>query len=163
MTTRRKFLLLALVLGAFVMLETVQLFAGLAGPLDLPFQRVTISMDLDPSVEGDTVHIAGTTNLPDGALVDYWFYQEFGQGEDGPAGTAEVKDGNFVIEHDMTGYERGAWKVEASFSTVWGSEQPSRVTALVGDEGEHLAGPQVSVDSPGDAKQIFVSTSVTLP
>jgi hypothetical protein len=162
-TTKRKLLGLALVLGAFVMLETVQLFVGLAGPLDLPFQRVAISIDLDAGVDGDTVRIAGSTNLPDGALVDYWFYQGFGLGEDGPAGTAQVQDGNFVIEHDMTGYGRGEWKVEASFSTVWGSEQPSNVIALVGDEGEHLAGPQVYVDSPGDAKQIFVSTSVTLP
>jgi hypothetical protein len=63
----------------------------------------------------------------------------------------------------MTGQRRGRWDIEASFSTVWGTQQPKHVTDLFGAEGEHLAGPQVYVDSPGDAKQLLVTTSVTLP
>src|SRR5262245_61903372 len=154
MTTRRRFQIVILIVAGFALASMIQLAASFAGPLDLPFQRVAISIELDPTVNGDTVRIEGTTNLPDGALVDYWLYRGFGLGKDGPTGAAEVRDGEFVIEHDMAGYEPGRWRMDASFSTVWGSSQPAAVTALVGSEGEHLAGPQVYVDSPGDEKQI---------
>jgi hypothetical protein len=54
------------------------------------------------------VRIAGTTDLPDGALIDYWFWRDDAINE-GPAGAAEVRD------------------------------------------------------SPGDAKQLLVPTTITLP
>jgi hypothetical protein len=132
------------------------------GPIDLPWQGVSATMQLEPTVEGNTVRVVGTTDLPDGAVIDYSFWRDDAVNE-GPAGAVEVLEGKFAFERDMTGQRRGRWDIEASFSTVWGTQQPKHVTDLFGAEGEHLAGPQVYVDSPGDAKQLLVTTSVTLP
>jgi hypothetical protein len=139
-------------------------YVGLAlmGPIDLPWQRVTATLQLEPIVDGDTVRVRGTTDLPDGALIDYWFWRDDAINE-GPAGVAEVRDGKFSFEHDVSGLRRGMWEIQASFSTMWGSAQPQVVTDRFGADGEHLAGPQVYVDSPGDAKQLLVTTTVDLP
>jgi hypothetical protein len=131
------------------------------GPVDFPWQGVSATMQLDAKVDGDTVRVNGTTDLPDGALIDYWFWRDDAINE-GPAGAAEVGDGRFSFARDVSGLKRGQWEIQASFSTAWGSTQPKTVTDLFGSEGEHLAGPQVYVDSPGDPKQLLVSVQVEL-
>ncbi len=131
------------------------------GPIDLPSQRVTATMQLAASVDGDTVRVVGTTDLPDGALIDYWFWRDDAI-NGGPIGVTEVRGGTFSFEHEVSGLRRGRWDIEASFSTMWGSEQSRHVTDLFGAEGEHLAGPQVYVDSLGDAKQLRATTTVDL-
>jgi len=132
------------------------------GPIDLPWQRVIVTMQIDPVVEGNTVRVVGTTNLADGALIDYGYWRGDAINE-GPTGVAEVTDGRFSFEDEVSRLRPGRWTIETSFSTVWGSQQPKHITDVFGSEGEHLAGPQVYVDSPGDAKQIFVSTGIDIP
>jgi hypothetical protein len=131
------------------------------GPLDFPWQRASATMHLEATVDGDTVRVNGATDLPDGALIDYWLWRDDAINE-GPTGATEVDNGEFLFEHDVSGLRRGVWEIQASFSTVWGSTQPKNVTDIFGSEGEHLAGPQVDVDSPGDAKQLLVSVDVDL-
>lgn len=138
---------------------TGYLLLALVGPLDFPWRRVNATLQLEAAVEGDMVRVNGTTDLPDGALIDYWFWRDDAINE-GPTGVADVLDGRFSFEHDVSGLKRGQWEIQASFSTVWGSKQPKTVTDTFGSEGEHLAGPQVYVDSPGDAKQLLVSIQV---
>jgi hypothetical protein len=90
------------------------------GPIDLPWQRAPASMQLDATVDDNSVRVVGTTDLPDGALVDYYFWRSDAN-NDGPAGSAEVRAGRFAFEHDTSGMRQGTWTIEASFSTVWGS------------------------------------------
>src|SRR2546427_752992 len=42
----------------------------LVSPIDLPFQHVDASIQMTPRVDGHTVHVTGTANLPDGSLID---------------------------------------------------------------------------------------------
>jgi hypothetical protein len=156
--------LLGLLAFGAILLASVFIFVSLAftGPVDLPWQRVTATMQLEAVVEGNTVHVVGITDLPDGALIDYYYWRDDAINE-GPVGVVEVEDGSFSFEDDISELRPGRWSIEASFSTLWGSQQPEHITDLFGSEGEHLAGPQVYVDSPGDAKQIVVSTDVEVP
>lgn len=152
-------------IGGLLALVTVLVaYAGLVfiSPIDLPWQRVTVTMQIEPVLDGTTVRVVGTTNLPDGALIDYGYWRDDAINE-GPTGTAEVTDGRFSFENEVSGLRRGRWSIEMSFSTVWGSQQPKHVTDVFGSEGEHLAGPQVYVDSPGDPKQVLVSKDIDLP
>lgn len=153
---------LTIVLTVVVVAMVGYLTLALIGPIDLPWQRVTATMQLEPTVDGTRVRVLGTTDLPDGAVIDYWFERDDVINE-GPVGAVEVRDGRFAFEHDMTDQRRGRWDIQASFSTVWGSQQPRHINDLFGAQGEHLAGPQVYVDSPGDEKQLLVTTSVILP
>jgi hypothetical protein len=132
------------------------------GPIDLPWQRVAATMQLERVVERNSVRIVGITDLPDGALVDYYYWRDDAINE-GPVGVVEVKDGRFSFEDEVSGLRPGKWTIQASFSTLWGPQQPKHITDVFGSEGEHLAGPQVYVDSPGDAKQIVASTEVEVP
>lgn len=151
---------LPIVLAAVVVVLTGYMVLVFMGPIDLPWQRVAATIELEPTVEGDTVRVVGTTTLPDGALIDYLLWRA--DAREGLGGAVEVRDGRFAFEQDLTGQPRGRWDIEVSFSTVWGSEQPKHITDLLGAEGEHLAGPQVYVDSPGDAKQLRITVSVTV-
>jgi hypothetical protein len=155
--------LILLGLLALVTALGVYLAILLIGPFDFPWQRVIATIVLEPPVVGKTtVRITGSTSLPDGSLIDYHYWRGDAINE-GPAGVAEVKDGGFSVEDDISTLRPGKWTVELSFSAAWGSEQPSHVMDLFGSEGEHLAGPQVYVDSPGDPKQLLVTTDVDIP
>lgn len=136
-------------------------FLWFIGPLDFPWQRVSATMSIEATVDGDTVRVNGMTDLPDGALIDYWFWRDDAINE-GPTGATEVVNGRFTFAHDVSGLRRGPWEIYASFSTAWGSTQPTNVTDVFGSEGQHLVGPQVYVDSPGDPKQLLISVQVEL-
>ena len=133
-------------------------------PIDLPFQSAPATINVTSSVDGRTIHVIGTTDLPDGALVDYSFYSEdqnlINDLPDG--GTVAVRDGAFAFTTTVPGRSTGLATAEVSFSVAWGTTQPKGVTDRFGSQGEHLAGPQVYVDSPGDPKQLVTTTSVML-
>lgn len=144
------------------------------GPFDLPWQHVTATMRIDPSIKGTVIRVVGHTDLPDGALIDFGFSptETFQGSVEGLAtdvidgslnGSAKVTGGLFSFERDLAGLPSGRWSVYASFSTAWGSEQPRQILETFGAEGEHLAGPQVYVDSPGDPKQLLTSAEFDLP
>jgi hypothetical protein len=133
----------------------------LIGPIDLPWQQVPTTIELYPSVEGTTVRVLGATDLPDGAVVDWLLWRDDAD-IPGLVGAAEVRNGEFSFARDLAGQPRGPWILEVRCSTVWGSEQPEHVLDVFGSEGEHFAGSQVFVDSPGDAKLVLVTTSVVL-
>ena len=69
-------------LSAFVMALAVYLAIVVIGPFDFPWQRVTAMIQLGrPVVEGGNLRMTGTTDLPDGALIDYHFWSHDAIGE----------------------------------------------------------------------------------
>jgi hypothetical protein len=135
----------------------------LVSPLDLPFQRVNKSMQMTAQVDGQTLHVRGTTNLPDGSIIDWYLWHDSIQTNEWPAGSAPVESGTFSFEADLGSWPSGAGIAEVLFSCDWGSPQPSHVTDVVGEHCEHLEGEQVYVDSPGDPKQLFVPVEFIVP
>jgi hypothetical protein len=144
---------LPVVLGAVVWV--------MLSPIDLPFQRRPLSMHMAPKVAGDTVTVSGATDLPDGALIDWYLMQ--GLVDELPSGQVAVKNGQFVLEADVSQLAPGPAEAQVSFSCNYGTLQPKPVLEVVGAECEHLDGAQVYVDSPGDTKQLSVTVAFTVP
>jgi len=134
----------------------------LVSPIDLPFQHVDATIQMTPRVDGHTVHVTGTANLPDGSLIDWYLWRETLRSKP-PAGQVVVNHGAFAFDADVSGWAAGPAQAQVSFSCNYGTVQPKSVTEVVGGECEHLASEQVYVDSPGDSKQLFVWVRFTLP
>jgi len=132
-------------------------------PIDLPFQNVTATIQVTSTVEGHTVHVSGTTDLPDGAVIGYYWWHDIDTVATIPGGLVTVADGRFAFVSDLSAWPAGTATAYISFG-VNSTEniQPKPVVDRFGSQGEHLGGPQVHVDSPGDPKQLLVTTSVEL-
>ena len=135
----------------------------LVSPIDLPFQRVDRSMQVTSQVDGQTLRVTGTTDLPDGSLIDWYVWRESTDNNEWPSGHVAVQSGAFSFDADLAGWPSGAATAEVSFSCDWGTVQPKQVTDLVGEHCERLGGEQIYVDSPGDPKQLFVPVEFTVP
>ena len=153
------------IIGLVVLVAaTLTYFAWtLLSPIDLPFQRVDKSMQMTSRVDGRTLRVTGTTDLPDGAFIDWYLWRDPNGNGDWPSGHATVQSGAFSIDADLAGLPAGRATADVSFSCDWGSTQPKQVTDIVGEHCEHLAGEQVYVDSPGDPKQLAVPIGFTVP
>ena len=132
-------------------------------PIDLPFQRVNRSMQMTSRVDGQTLRVSGTTDLPDGSFIDWYLSRGLVDYSELPSGRVAVQSGAFSFGADLAGWPSGAATAEISFSCDWGTAQPKQVADLVGEHCEHLWGDQVYVDSPGDPKQLFVPAEFTVP
>jgi hypothetical protein len=152
--------------GALAIIAVVWLGIAMISPLDLPFQRIEATMTPSVSMDGSTAHVEGTTTLPEGAVIDYYYWHAddaVNSRNDGAhGGTATVRDGRFAFTSDLSDWPSGRVTLYTQFSVGWGIEQPADVIARFGSEGEHLAGPQVYVDSPGDPKMLFVPVEFEL-
>ena len=134
----------------------------LVSPIDLPFQHSVATIDLTATVSGRTVSVEGTTDLPDGAVIYYTFWRDLNDDTAWVDGNAHIERGRLVFAGDLSGWSPGRGTVEVDFG-VDGDEQPRAVIDRFGSQGEHLAGPQVYVDSPGDPKQLLVTAEFVLP
>jgi hypothetical protein len=132
-------------------------------PIDMPFQRADRSMHMTAQVNGRSLRVTGTTDLPDGALVDWYLSRGLVDDNELPSGHIAVRSSSFSFGADLSGWPSGTATAEVSFSCDWGTVQPRQVTDLVGEHCEHLSGAQVYVDSPGDPKQLFVPVDFTVP
>jgi hypothetical protein len=155
----------ALTVGLLVVVALMFASAAwvLVSPIDLPFQRVDWSMHVTSLVDGRTLHVTGTTNLPDGAFIDWDLWRESIDVNDWPSGHVAVQSGVFGFDADLAGWPSGAGTAEVSFSCDWGTVQQKAVTDVAGDHCEHLGGEQVYVDSPGDPKQLVSQARFTVP
>ncbi len=160
----RFFRLVAIGLVVFVFSVLGYVAWVLVSPIDLPFQRVDRSIQVSARVDGRTLFVIGTTDLPDGSVIDWDLWREPVDDIEWPSGEAVVRSGAFSFNADLAGWRSANAVVEVSFSCDWGATaQPKQVTDLVGEHCEHLGGEQVYVDSPGDPKQLFVSTGFFVP
>ncbi len=164
---RRRRLLIGLVIGLVAgFAATVRLF-------DVPALHVPVTMDMVATTTGRTVHIDGTTDLPDGARIEVgaWPYENEHQVYDGPGGlpryrvvdTVTVTGGRFSHEADLTGWPSGmSVQVEAYFEG--GVGQPLHVIWEFGLFGQRMGGPQVEVDDffLSSVKYVLVMRPVTV-
>ena len=98
-------------------------------------------------VDGSSVTVSGTTNLPDGAFIDY----DVSNAEHGVPfvdGRAVVSNGQFSFVADASSLPAGKADVWLWFE-VGPTTQPLPVVLTYGPGGERLAGDHVSYDSGG--------------
>ena len=161
---RRWLVALAVVLGVAVA-ATVLMF-------DVPALYVPVSMDAVATTTGRTVHVEGTTDLPDGARVEVGVWPDDTEAQvfEGPdsmprykvVDTVTVTRGRFTHDADLTGWPAGmSALVESYFSG--GVGQPPNVIWEFGLFGQRLGGPQVEVDDfPFGGKYVLVVRHVTV-
>jgi hypothetical protein len=116
------------------------------------------------TVDGRTVHGSATTDLPDGALVSYYYLHEPGsfQGQEPDGGLATVEDGRIAFDTDFTGWPGGSVTLYVEFGVGSGWDQPEAVVDRFGADGERIAGPQAVSDS-GDPPHLIATTRFVLP
>lgn len=138
--------------GAVALVMTV---AGVT--LSNDARGVTAVMSVDGSIEGTTLTVRGTTDLPDGSLV--WVgahHEDLWQIADG--NEAITVDGSFATVLDLDRWPNGPISVNASFSLR--DDQPPEAIERFGADGEHLSGPGVRWDS--DGPYLLATTTIQL-
>jgi hypothetical protein len=146
--------LIALIIGFVVWTQV--------SPINFPWQRVDVSMEATAVVEGRTVKVTGTTSVPDGAIIDYYFWREPYDDAFPEDGNVVVANGMFAFTADLAALPPGAANVNVGFECSYPG-QPAALLDLFGTDCEHLAGDQMYVDSPGDPKQLSVTVNFRVP
>lgn len=151
------------------------LTAGIALPTaflvrwDLPFNQSSASIELTGRLDERVVAVNGTTDLPDGSVVEVRFWHErndeVSSGRTGPyqrLQRVEVGAGAFNLEQDLTEWPEGVVTVWAEFR-VYRAMQPTAVTDRFGERGERLGGSQAVMNDSDDSKYLLADVKVTLP
>jgi len=130
--------------------------------------EVQASLDVQAHLDGNSLHVTGTTDLPDGALLSYELrHEHYGHDVETPIdmlfadGMLTVHDGAVDATLDVSLFDSGAIDFDVAFSpTLRGDrEQPSDVQARFGRQNEHLVGPNVTVAGDG-SRRLSVSQTV---
>jgi hypothetical protein len=156
---------------------------GLVGIVAMPFVADELSNRCMPWQTPVEVHLkiesalahdgraeaAGTTDLPDGAVVAYFFLHN-SEAADlinlpgyQAGGEARVVGGSFSFVEDLSDWPHGAALMDVWFQVGPENPQPPHVIDEFGENGQCMTGPQVGIDSPGDPKVLHTNARVTLP
>ncbi len=128
---------------------------------------VTVSLEMSARLEGNALHIDGTTDLPDGALLAYEArHERYDHDPETPEdmiftdGTLEVAAGAFQRTVDLSFFDPGEVHVWVSFqmNLRGDTEQPGAIRSRFGDRGEHLTGPNVTDGEDGGRRVAVVQT-----
>ncbi len=151
--------------GGALVLAILELAYFLLGPTTPPWRQVQAHMAVSADTVAAKVHVRGTTDLPDGARIDYVFLPD-GELENSVrahqfAGGTVVEAGAFSFDADLAGWPQGIVLLSVSFAVGPETSQPPGVVARFGSEGELMAGPAVSSDS-GGRNALVVNTKLQL-
>jgi hypothetical protein len=120
---------------------------------------IPVSLASSAVARGWAVSVSGTTNLPDGALLQLqasgasWTW----------TGVAEVSGGQFTAAFDATPLGPGEATVTVTFSMNDGPAQPASLVDEFGADGSGIGGPQVVYDPPGGSPKVRVAIRLVLP
>lgn len=136
-----------------------------ASPRDTPRKATsdeTVAFTFTPHVQGRSVVIDGTTDLPDGTWISYEIDPKtLGIGTPVDGATA-VKKGKYhaIVQVDFSGGAE-AW---AAFQTVLGSQtQPKAIIDRFGDLGQNLTGPNVTTEGTSlVVKRVEITHDITI-
>jgi hypothetical protein len=102
-------------------------------------------LTLNAETTGETVRVSGTSDLPDGTILQYNVWQDDADDVHASFGEATVVSGRYEFKVSTSGWPVRAFRVRVAFSS--GDFQPRAVVDKFGPAGEHLAGPNVTDDS----------------
>lgn len=120
-------------------------------------------------VRSRQVEVAGTTDLPDGAVIRYFFLHESELGDVTrlprfqAGGETIAGAGQFRFKQLLVGWPEGEAVIDVWFEVGPEAPQPADVVEAFGANGQCLEGPEVGADSPGDRQTLNTDASVRLP
>jgi hypothetical protein len=144
-------------IAGFVSVLSAMLF--LSGRLAFP--KVEATLHPTVSVVGRVAHVTGTTDLPDGAVIGYYYWSAADDGRWPDGGQVTANDGQFQFETDFTGWPGGTITLYTEFC-VSQCRQPQAVIDRFGPDAERLSGPQANSDS-GDPPTLQATASFAVP
>ncbi len=117
---------------------------------------VEVALTLTPTVRGSRLTLAGTTDLPDGAILIYEVRHErwsaAGERQWLRDGRMVVEDGAFSARVRLGSWPAGTLDAWIAFQTVLPEgQQPEAMIALFGDLGQRIGGAHAS--QLGDIKR----------
>jgi hypothetical protein len=122
-----------------------------------------VHITLSPTITGDAITIAGTTDLKDGAVLS-WDLEHAQQNKNLMADLSEhgdttVKGGRYATTVRISRWPRGNIRVWIGFFSFLKS-QPQWARTQYGTQGEKLEGPNVKLQSEG-MKTIEIEKTIT--
>lgn len=130
--------------------------------------EVPVSLDVQVQLDGNAVHVTGTTDLPDGAVLSYELrHEHLGHDVETPRdmlfaeGLLIVVDGRLDAILDVSLFDSGSIEVDVAFSSILpgGREQPADVQARFGRRLESVVGPNVRLAEDG-SRRVSVSRTI---
>ena len=111
-----------------------------------------VQLTMTPQLQGQSVLISGTTNLKDGAVLNYEveheLFQKQPQNNRFARGNIIVKGGRYSGTVNAVGWPRGKITVWVGFQTFV-KEQPSWVRTQYGESGQKMEGLNVKLAGQG--------------
>ena len=122
-----------------------------------------VNITLSPTISGDAITITGTTDLKDGAVLD-WNLEHARQKKDPMANLTEdghttVKGGKYSTTVRVKRWPKGKITVWVAFFSFL-KTQPQWARTQYGTQGEHLEGSYVKLQSEG-MKTIEIEHTIT--
>jgi hypothetical protein len=122
-----------------------------------------VNITLSPTINGDTITIAGTTDLKDGAVLD-WNLEHAQQKQNPMANLTEdghtsVKGGKYFATVKVKRWPKGKITVWVAFCSFL-KTQPQWARTQYGAQGENLEGSHVKLQSEG-MKTIEIEKTIT--
>jgi hypothetical protein len=115
--------------------------------MPLPFTGVPASMDVSAAVVGGKVHVAGTTDLFDGAVITIDVWPVSGADPRFVArGRVVVRGGQFGYDADVAGWPTVCLRILTRFDVELEGQAPKAVDRF-GRFGSRLVGPDVYMNS----------------
>jgi hypothetical protein len=129
-----------------------------------PASSTYVELTLMAELRGQSVTLAGTSNLKDGAVLSYEVEHELFdlKNKAFADGDAIVKAGRYSATVNVAGWPRGTIKVWVGFQTVGVKGQPKWVKDQYGELGQKMEGPVVKVAGQG-VKRAELEVTVIKP
>ncbi len=106
--------------------------------------KATVELTLNAHLNGDTLNIEGSTDLPDGAVIIYEI--SLMPPASGPIREliltnrgATVSGGKYAATEDIAKWPEGDFRVYIAFQPAFG-DQPAAIIERFGETGQHLEG-----------------------
>ena len=145
------------------------LFLFLAAGCAAVLTARTVQLTLAPRLEGRTIVIEGTTDLPDNAVIEWELrHEQLFQRHDVPVsrmaseGHAVVHDHHYRATLDLGGWPSGKIEVWVAFQPLsYGTRQPAHINWLYGRDGERIDGENVTIH-PAHMRRVELIEHVSL-
>lgn len=149
---------LKLIIGAVLLLSIVSgilLFAEDPSSESETQPKPEVNLTMNAKIDKNKLSIAGTANLPNGALISY----EAMRGEKFKEGAIKVENSQYRQELDVSDWSEGEIEVWVAFQTILGDRnQPDEVIKIYGENGQNI--PDVEATDAGYLKRIEITKKI---
>jgi hypothetical protein len=129
----------------------------------------TVDLTLAPRVVGNTIYIEGTTDLPDGAIIEWelrhehvWERRDIPIEHMSGEGHTVVRGHRYYAAVNLSNWPSGSIEVWVAFQPrSYGTRQPAYINGIFGINGEGMDGANVTYH-PAQMRRVELIKNVSL-